>query len=523
MKKIRIGIIILLTIMLAACGNKAEEESALVQNTVTMQAVESAESEERTEEVQTSEEIKETESEKEVSEKQPTTKEKSFYGKLHVEGANLVDEDNVPVQLQGISTHGIAWFPDYVNQEVLHQMKTEWGCNVFRIAMYTDENGGYAVSSESDRIARKNLIDKGVQAAIAEDMYVIIDWHILHDNNPLIHKDLAIQFFDEMSKKYADSPNVIYEICNEPNGGTSWDDVKKYAKEVIPVIRKNSPDAIVLVGTPMWCQEVDKAAASPLTEFDNIMYTLHFYASTHKDDLRNRAKSVAEQGIPLFVSEFGVCEASGNGVIDENQANTWIELLNEYKISYCIWSMANKDETASFLSASCNKKSGFEESDLAQAGRWFVNRPGRAGTFAAGDGNVTSKPKTEPQKEVQTQMQPNPTEKPVQNPVTGTDALILSMSNTWNEGSATCFQYGVTLQNNTQKHANGWTVQITFNENITLTNGWCGIYEVKGNTLIIKPESYNKEIAPDNSVKDIGFIVSGSGSLNVTGSTVSFE
>lgn len=520
MKCKHIVVLLLCMFILSGCGKNTSADSVTSEEILIEKTTEEVVSNtDEDEPVLTEEEKEPATEETDKPAENATNPDSGFYGKLHVEGAHLADANNTPVQLQGISTHGIAWFPDYVNQDVLHQMKTEWGCNVFRIAMYTDENGGYAVSGESDRTARKNLIDKGVQAAIAEDMYVIIDWHILHDNNPLIHKDLALEFFDEMSKKYADSPNVIYEICNEPNGGTSWDDVKTYAREVIPVIRKNSPDAIVLVGTPMWCQEVDKAAASPLTEFDNIMYTLHYYASTHKDDLRNRARKVAEQGIPLFVSEFGVCEASGNGVIDENQANMWIELLNEYGISYCIWSMANKDETASFLNASCYKKSGFAESDLAQAGRWFINRPGRAGFT----GTDVTKQKASESKDVLSQETSDPTNQQEQNPVTGTDALTLSVSNSWNEGAATCFQYGLTLQNNTPKHAGSWIVQITFNENITLTNGWCGVYEVKGNTLIIKPEGYNKEIAPGNNVKDIGFIVSGSGSLKVTGSTVSFE
>ena len=127
-----------------------------------------------------------------------------------------------------------------------------------------------------------------------------------------------------MSEAFADNDNVLYEICNEPNSGTSWDSIKSYAEEVIPAIREQKPDAVILVGTPTWSQEIDKAAASPLT-FDNIMYTLHFYAGTHKDDLRNRLETCAQNNLPVFVSEFGMCDASGNGANDfDSTPNGWI-------------------------------------------------------------------------------------------------------------------------------------------------------------------------------------------------------
>jgi endoglucanase len=293
----------------------------------------------------------------------------STCGALQVIGTQLCDENGNPVQLRGLSTHGIAWYPDYINEELFRQFHDEWNVNVIRLAMYTEEYGGYCAGGNQEQL--KALIDAGVQYATDNDMYVIIDWHILSDGDPNQHKDEAIAFFNEMTAKYADHTNVLYEICNEPNGGTSWSSIKSYANEVIPVIRANDPDAIILVGTPNWSQYVNEAAADPLTGYDNIMYTLHFYAATHKEDLRNTMTAAVEAGLPVFVSEYGICDASGSGAIDEEQANLWVDTLNDYGISYVAWNISNKAETSAIFKSSCTKTSGITGEDLSESGNWL--------------------------------------------------------------------------------------------------------------------------------------------------------
>ncbi|SEF40929.1 endoglucanase [Eubacterium ruminantium] len=296
------------------------------------------------------------------------------HGKLSVSGVDIVDKDGKKYQLHGVSTHGIAWFPDYVNKDAFKTLRDDWGVNLIRLAMYTDEGMGYCTDGNKDEI--RALVEKGVDAATELGMYVIIDWHILHDLTPLTYKDEAVSFFTEMSKKYADHDNVIYEICNEPNGGTSWSDVKSYAEEVIPVIRKNAPDSIIIVGTPNWSQDVDKAAADPLS-FDNVMYAVHFYAATHKDDIRNKAIEARKSGAPVFISEFSICDASGNGGIDYDSAEEWMKYLDENDMSYAIWSLCNKDETAALIAPSCNKKSGWSEDELSETGKWYKKHLGK--------------------------------------------------------------------------------------------------------------------------------------------------
>lgn len=292
----------------------------------------------------------------------------SVNGALRVQGTQLVGKDGRPVQLRGISTHGLAWFPDYVNEPCFQQLHEEWQANVIRLAMYTAEYGGFCTGG--DQNALKQLIQDGVTYAKKQDMYVVLDWHILSDSNPNMYLEDAKAFFQEMAGKYAKSDHILYEICNEPNGDTTWNDIKAYAKEVIPIIRSQDEDAVILVGTPNWSQFVDQAAADPITGYDNLMYTLHFYAATHTDDLRSKLVTAVENGLPVFVSEYGICDASGSGAIDETQADLWVETMDDYGISYIAWNLSNKEETSAMLQSSCAKTSGFAPEDLSEAGTW---------------------------------------------------------------------------------------------------------------------------------------------------------
>ena len=302
-----------------------------------------------------------------IQEPEPDTP--SYCGALQVVGNRLCDQYGDKVYLHGLSTHGIAWFPDYINEAAFKEFRYEWNANVIRLAMYTAEYGGYCSGGNKEQLIQ--LIRNGVEYATKNDMYVIVDWHILSDCNPHTNKSEAINFFREMSKEFANHNNVLYEICNEPNGGTSWKDIKSYAEEVISVIRANDEDAIIIVGTPNWCQYIGDAAADPITKYDNIMYAVHFYAATHTDWLRNDMVKAVNSGLPVFVTEYGICDASGNGAIDEYQANEWIRVMNENAISYCGWNISNKNETSAIFQSSCNKTSGWTEEDLSASGKWM--------------------------------------------------------------------------------------------------------------------------------------------------------
>ncbi len=291
------------------------------------------------------------------------------HGRLSVSGTKLVDQYGNPYSLKGVSTHGIGWFPQYVSHDTFKEFRDVWGANVVRIALYTAEYNGYCSGGNKDEL--KALVKNGVDAATQLGLYVIVDWHILSDTNPWQNKEEAVKFFSEMSAQYKNYDNVIYEICNEPNGGTSWADIKSYAMEVIPVIRANDSDAIIIVGTPTWSQDVDQASYDKITGYDNIMYTLHFYAATHKQWLRDKAQTAINNGLALFVTEFSICDASGNGALDINEANMWLDFLNNNGISFVGWNLSNKGESSALFQTWCNKVSGFEESELSDWAKWL--------------------------------------------------------------------------------------------------------------------------------------------------------
>lgn len=290
------------------------------------------------------------------------------HGRLSVKGTQLVDSKGNPFVLRGISTHGIAWFPEYVSRESFASVKSLFGINAVRLAMYSDPGAGYTKEMHKK-------VKEGVEYATKEGLYVIIDWHILGDGNPNQYKKEAKKFFKEMAKAYKGNKNVIYEICNEPNGDVTWErDVKPYAKELVKTIRKIDKKAVIIVGTSTWSQDVDVVADSPLKGQKNIMYALHFYAATHKDDLRKRAQTALDKGLPLFVSEFSVCEASGAGNLDKDSAAAWMTFCNDNGISMMSWSLCNKDEAASLLKSSCKKTSDYTKEDLSDTGKWWLEQ-----------------------------------------------------------------------------------------------------------------------------------------------------
>ena len=294
------------------------------------------------------------------------------HGKLSVSGTQLVDQYGQPFQIRGISTHGLQWYAQYNNQAAYQTLRDDWGANCIRLAMYTDA-GGYI----SNPVKMKEEVTKGVEYATNLGMYVIIDWHILSDNNPQTYKSQAKSFFAEMAQKYRDYNNVIYEICNEPNN-CSWSDIKSYANEVIPVIRQYDNDAVIIVGTPTWSQlgsqgHTYEPADDPITGYGNLMYAFHFYASesSHNQWLTEKIGTAISKGLPVFVSEFGLSEASGDGNVDLSKAREWMQRCDKYNVSYCAWSLSNDYRSSSLIKSSCSKTSGWSTSELTTAGNFI--------------------------------------------------------------------------------------------------------------------------------------------------------
>ena len=270
------------------------------------------------------------------------------HGRLKVKGANIVDKNGNKFQLIGMSTHGLMWedFSDITSISSLKVLRDDWGINAVRLAMYTEEYGGYTTGSSFASTAKQKVIT-GVKNATDLGLYAVIDWHILKDGDPRTHQSEAVAFFTEMAKKYKNQTNIIYEICNEPNGGVTWSGgIKSYCNAVVKAIRKYDKNAVIVCGTGTWSQDIDQVLGSRIND-DNCVYTLHFYANTHTDWLRNRVTDCFSKGLPILVTEFGTCDASGNGGFNAPQTRVWLSLLDQKMIGYFNWSACAKAETAS--------------------------------------------------------------------------------------------------------------------------------------------------------------------------------
>ncbi|MFC4454801.1 carbohydrate-binding domain-containing protein [Deinococcus sonorensis] len=278
----------------------------------------------------------------------------------------LVDASGTPIQLRGMSTHGLQWFPGIVNDNAFNTLANDWGSNVVRLAMYVSE-GGYA----TDPAIKQRVID-GINAAIKNDLYVIVDWHVTTpgDPNADVYKG-ALDFFKDISQRYPNNRNIIYEVANEPspndpgvsNDAAGWAKVKAYAEPIIKMLRDTGNKNIVLVGSPNWSQRPDLAADNPIKD-DRTMYTVHFYSGTHKpsNDVSDRSNVMSNaryallHGAPIFVSEWGSSEASGNNGPFLQDADRWLAFLNRNHISWVNWSLSNKNETsAAFMPYSTSR------------------------------------------------------------------------------------------------------------------------------------------------------------------------
>lgn len=282
------------------------------------------------------------------------------YGQLQVIGNEILDQNGEPVSLRGMS---FFWSQfegaRFYNPSCVEWLHDDWKCTVLRASMGI-EDGGYL----QNPLTEKNKVLAVINACIDLGIYVIVDWH---DHNAEDHQEEAIEFFAEIAEMYGNYPNLIYEIFNEPLQ-VSWTNViKPYAEAVVDTIRAIDPDNLIIVGTPTWSQDVDVASQNPL-EYNNIAYALHFYAATHKQYLRNKATTALNNGIALFVSEFGTCESNGNGFLDSTETDVWMNFMEENKLSWCNWSIVDKNETSAALKAGVSSIGGWSVSELTPSG-----------------------------------------------------------------------------------------------------------------------------------------------------------
>jgi len=281
------------------------------------------------------------------------------HGQLKVVGTKLMDAQGQPVVLRGMSLGWHNLWPRFYNAGVVTTLYKDWNCSVIRAAMGVELNdSGYLKNPEFSTSKVKAVID----AAIKQGVYVIIDWHSHNIKAPEAKK-----FFTEMATTYGTYPNVIYEIFNEPDYET-WEEVKKYSIEIIADIRSIDPDNIILVGSPRWDQDILLPANDPIKGFQNLMYTVHFYAATHKQWLRDNTDIAISKGLPVFISESAGMEASGDGPINYEEWKKWISWMDVNGLSWITWSVSDKNETCSVLYPSAASDGKWEDKDIKESG-----------------------------------------------------------------------------------------------------------------------------------------------------------
>ncbi|MBC7388757.1 MAG: cellulase family glycosylhydrolase [Opitutaceae bacterium] len=280
------------------------------------------------------------------------------YGQLSVKGNRIVDKNGNAVQLRGMSLYWSQWKPAFYNAACIKWLKDDWCVSVVRAAMAVN-SGGLATNPNE-----KQKIFTVIDACIANGIYVIVDYH---DHTANTNIALAESFFEEVSKKYANVPNILYETWNEPLQ-VSWATViKPYHQAIANVIRKNDPDNIIICGTANWSQKVGDPAIDPIVG-KNIAYTLHYYAASHKQWLRDAATAAMNKGIALFVTEYGTCEASGNGILDATESKLWWDFLEKNSIGHCNWSAADLGETSAALKTGTGATGNWPASALKPSG-----------------------------------------------------------------------------------------------------------------------------------------------------------
>ena len=291
------------------------------------------------------------------------------HGQLTVDEKHLTDQFGKQVQLRGVSSFWLNWIGEFSNPSSIKTLKDEWGINIFRAAMGVEAEFGYL----EDPVAMVTKVESLIQTCIKQDLYIIVDYHS-HD----AHKDLkaAQKFFAYIAKKYGKYPNIIYEIWNEPLK-ISWDDeIKPYMEEVIKTIRRYDKKNIILVGSPYWCQHVSDAYENPVKD-NNVMYTTHFYTGSAGETRRQEIERLWQNGCPIFVSEFGVSIYDG-GTLDRKvyleEADRWIDWMNDRNISWVAWSLCDKNESSALLSPGSPKNGSWKDGDLSKAGRYIKTR-----------------------------------------------------------------------------------------------------------------------------------------------------
>ena len=295
-------------------------------------------------------------------------------GQLHVCGVKLCNQYDKPIQLRGMSTHGLQWYAQCVKTASLDALANDWGADILRISMYIQE-GGY----ETDPRKYTDMVHNYIEEATKRGMYALVDWHQLTPGDPNHNLARAKTFFTEIAQRHKDKVNIIYDIANEPNE-TPWSAIKSYAEQLIPVIRAQDANGVVFLGTHGWASfgvsdgRSEQDILNAPVNATNIMYTFHFYAASHHDEYFNALSRTVDR-IPVFITEFGTQTSSGDGTNDFAYSQKYLDFLAGKKIGWTNWNFSDDFRSgAVFKTGTCAGNNFSGTSVLKPAGVWVRDR-----------------------------------------------------------------------------------------------------------------------------------------------------
>jgi hypothetical protein len=244
-----------------------------------------------------------------------------FPTRLQSQGNRIVDGGGNPILLRGVMPPDPTRLASQriFDKDFYTRIRTA-GANVVRLAVHPH----YWVE-DPDYLWR--YIDPVVSWAGENGMYVIIDWHMIGnietgegDEMPEINtsaKDLTVKFWQAVAAYFSDTPNVIFDIWNEPAGGISAATWHRNATEIVQLIRARGADQLILVGGVEYARDLSWVWGTPIQD-DNISYAAHIYPA-HSQLMWDEWFGDVSQEYPVVLTEWGY--------MDENRDNAPFHLV----------------------------------------------------------------------------------------------------------------------------------------------------------------------------------------------------
>ena len=139
-------------------------------------------------------------------------------------------------------------------------------------------------------------------------------------------------------------------------------------RRLLPRSRTIDPDSIVICGNRHWDQQCEEASKNPITMSSNIAYSIHFYAASHKQSLRNNGAAALKNGVALFSTEYGTSTSSGGGTFDPEETKLWWNWLDENNVGCANWSAAALGETSAAFKSNASATGPWTDDMLKPSG-----------------------------------------------------------------------------------------------------------------------------------------------------------